>query len=163
LREWLLARLVRPVTRLLAVGVAPERLAWSLALGAALGLLPVLGVTTLLCAAAAGALRLNPVAIQLANYAVYPLQLPLVLVFVHAGAALLGAPALGLSLPELLAAFGADPLAFLQRFGRSGLHGVLAWALAAPLVAGIVYAASLPVLRTAAGRLARAGSAEDLR
>lgn len=70
-------RLVQPVIALLSQGITPEKIALSLAIGIVLGVFPVLGSTTLLCAAAAMVFRLNLPAIQLVNYIVYPLQLAL--------------------------------------------------------------------------------------
>lgn len=55
-------------------GVTPERLALTLVLGITLGIIPMLGTTTILCALAATALGLNLPAIQLVNGVVYPLQ-----------------------------------------------------------------------------------------
>ena len=57
-------RLVRPILRLLRQGVTPEKIALSLALGAVLGVFPVLGSTTALCTLAAITLRLNLPAIS---------------------------------------------------------------------------------------------------
>jgi uncharacterized protein (DUF2062 family) len=66
-------------------GISPRRLALTLALGFAIGCIPVVGIPTLLCAALALALRLNLPAIQAANYAVMPLQLLLIVPFVRFG------------------------------------------------------------------------------
>src|ERR1700733_8439018 len=66
-------------------GVSPRRLAITLALGFAIGCIPVVGVPTLLCAALAFGLRLNLPAIQAANYAAMPFQLALILPFVRLG------------------------------------------------------------------------------
>ena len=66
-------------------GITPRRLALTLALGFAIGCIPVVGIPTLLCAALALALRLNLPAIQAANYAVMPLQLLLIVPFVRFG------------------------------------------------------------------------------
>lgn len=66
-------------------GISPRRLAFTLALGFAVGCIPVVGIPTLLCAALALALRLNLPAIQAANYAVMPLQLLLIVPFVRFG------------------------------------------------------------------------------
>lgn len=60
-------RLIRPILDLLRQGVTPEKIALSLALGVALGVFPVLGSTTALCALAALVLRLNLPAIQIVN------------------------------------------------------------------------------------------------
>jgi uncharacterized protein (DUF2062 family) len=66
-------------------GISPRRLAFTFALGFAIGCIPVVGIPTLLCAALALALRLNLPAIQAANYAVMPLQLLLIIPFVRFG------------------------------------------------------------------------------
>ena len=70
-------RLILPILNLLRQGITPEKIALSIAFGIALGVFPVIGATTLLCAAAAIVLRLNLPAIQLVNYFVYPLQIAL--------------------------------------------------------------------------------------
>lgn len=66
-------------------GISPRRLALTLALGFAIGCIPVVGIPTLLCAALALLLRLNQPAIQAANYAAMPLQLILIVPFMHLG------------------------------------------------------------------------------
>jgi uncharacterized protein (DUF2062 family) len=70
-------------------GVSPDRLALTLALGFAVGCIPVLGAPTLLCAGLALVLRLNLPAIQAANYAAMPLQLMLIAPFLRLGGWLL--------------------------------------------------------------------------
>ena len=66
-------------------GISPRRLALTLALGFAVGCIPVVGIPTVLCAALALALRLNLPAIQMANYVAMPLQLALIVPFVRLG------------------------------------------------------------------------------
>jgi len=66
-------------------GISPSRLALTLALGFAIGCIPVIGIPTLVCAGLALALRLNLPAIQAANYAVMPLQFLLIVPFVRLG------------------------------------------------------------------------------
>ncbi|MGA3046409.1 MAG: DUF2062 domain-containing protein [Terracidiphilus sp.] len=66
-------------------GVSPRRLALTLALGFAIGCVPVVGIPTLVCAVLAIALRLNLPAIQAANYAAMPFQLLLIVPFVRLG------------------------------------------------------------------------------
>lgn len=66
-------------------GVSPRRLALTLALGFAVGCIPVVGIPTVLCAGLALALRLNLPAIQAANYAAMPFQLLLIVPFVRLG------------------------------------------------------------------------------
>src|SRR5271170_1307288 len=95
-------RIARPILDLLRQGVTPEKLALSLALGAAIGVFPALGTTTALCALVAFIWRLNLPAIQIVNYFVYPVQLALLIPFFRAGEILFGAPHLPLSLAEIL-------------------------------------------------------------
>ena len=63
--------------RWLRHGMSPRRLALTLALGFAIGCIPMVGVPTVLCAALAILFGLNQPAIQAANYAAMPLQIDL--------------------------------------------------------------------------------------
>lgn len=83
--RWNFESAERTVAAWLRQGITPERLAVTLALGFAIGCVPVVGVPTLLCAGLALALRLNLPAIQAANYAAMPFQLALILPFVRLG------------------------------------------------------------------------------
>jgi uncharacterized protein (DUF2062 family) len=156
MRGFLWRRVVDPLLLLLKQGLTPETLAKSLALGVTLGLFPVLGATTVLCVAAGLALRLSHPALQLANYVVYPLQVPLILVFVRLGESIVGAAPMPFSVERLLVFFREDPLAFLARFGSTGLHGILGWLTVAPLVGGALYVGLVPLLRYTARRVAPA-------
>src|SRR5579862_8497564 len=100
-REGVVALVVGQLTQ----GVTPDKIALSVALGLTLGIIPILGVTTVLCAAAAIWLRLNQPVIQLVNWLVYPLQLALVLVFIRIGEWITHAPVLTLSIPVLIQKF----------------------------------------------------------
>lgn len=66
-------------------GMSPQRLALTLALGFAIGCIPVIGIPTALCLVVALGLRLNVPAIQAANYAAMPLQVALIFPFVRLG------------------------------------------------------------------------------
>src|SRR5580658_7047125 len=79
-------KLVQPFVELLKQGVTPEKIALTVALGISLGVIPMLGTTTMLCTLAAVSLRLNLPGILLINGVVYPLQLLLVVPFLRAGA-----------------------------------------------------------------------------
>jgi uncharacterized protein (DUF2062 family) len=69
----------------------PETLALIVALGLVFGTFPVYGCPTLLCLAAALALRLNAPALQAVNYMASPLQLALLVPFHRVGERLLPA------------------------------------------------------------------------
>lgn len=84
------ARTVERLSRWLKEGVSVETLALSIAIGFALGICPLFGVPTVLCAVAAVVLRLNFPAVQLVNYLVYPLQILLAWPFARLGTLLFG-------------------------------------------------------------------------
>lgn len=69
----------------LSQGISPERLALTLALGFAIGCLPMVGIPTAICLVIAMGLRLNVPAIQAANYAAMPLQVILIFPFLRLG------------------------------------------------------------------------------
>ena len=150
-------RVVDPLVDLLAQGLTPDRLALSLAVGFVLGLFPIVGVTTLLCLAAGFAFRMNHLALQLANHLAYPLQVPLVLAFVRLGERLVGAPRVSFDPRALVRHFERDTTGFLREFGRSGLHGILAWSLVAPVLILALFFALRPLLRRLDAALRRAG------
>lgn len=108
MQNWLQSRKDQMATWL-GMGISPDRLALTLALGFAIGCLPLVGVTTGVCLVVAIVLRLNMPAIQAANYAAMPLQLALVLPFIKLGNRLFASgetPTLGKALlqgPLLLA------------------------------------------------------------
>lgn len=73
------------VTQWLLEGIAPERLALTLAVGFVLGCIPLLGIPTGLCVVVALAFRLNQPVIQAANYAAMPFQMALIVPFARLG------------------------------------------------------------------------------
>jgi uncharacterized protein (DUF2062 family) len=139
-------RVVGPVTTSLRQGLTPERIARSLAWGAAVGLFPVVGTTTLLGLALAPALRLNLPLLQVASWAVYPLQLLLVLPLVRLGERLSGTAA-SLAATPPAALVSGEALSSLQRVGVGALNGVLGWITILPVVVLVLYQASLSLLR----------------
>ena len=148
-------RLTDYLLGLLEQGTSPESLALSLAVGVCLGLFPVLGVTTFLCLLAGGVFRLNHAALQIANYAVMPLQLVLILVFVRLGEWLTGAATMPVNPVELASLARADPFGFLARFGLTVLRGILGWSVVTPFVGPPLHAVLLPLLRGLARGLRR--------
>jgi len=76
-------------------GMPPETVALILTIGLVLGVFPIFGLPTLLCAAAAFALRLNLPAVQLVNQLVSPLQLALFIPLGRIGGHIIGEPSAG--------------------------------------------------------------------
>jgi uncharacterized protein (DUF2062 family) len=140
-------RIVRPLLDLLRHGVTPEKLALSIALGVALGVFPVLGTTTALCALAALILRLNLPAIQIVNYFVYPAQIALLIPFARLGEKLFGAPHLPLSVAQIHGMIHANRWAAAQFLWTTVWHATVAWCLIAPALMLLAYVVVLPLLR----------------
>jgi uncharacterized protein (DUF2062 family) len=139
-------------------GISPRRLALTLALGFAVGCIPVIGIPTVLCAGLALALRLNLPAIQTANYIAMPAQLALMVPFVRLGGWLIprhGDPApIGLAFhPRMLLHLPAVNIA--TWIGDLAGKALLAWLLVAiPAVALMTFALThmlrrIPALNTA--------------
>lgn len=141
-----------PLVALLTQGATPEKLASGIAWAFVCSLLPFLGFTTGLNATVAFWRKLNQPLMQAVNYALTPVQLALILVYVRVGETIWGATGDRFSVVEMLAAFRDLSLGeFLQRFGLAGAHAFTAWALTAPLLYWIIYYIARPALR----RLAR--------
>jgi uncharacterized protein (DUF2062 family) len=71
--------------RVLQGGLTPQKLALTLCLGSATGVMPLLWGTTILAAGLAALFRLNQAAMQALNYLCYPLQLALFIPFCQLG------------------------------------------------------------------------------
>lgn len=145
-------RIGRLVVDLLKKGLTPEKLALSIVLGAAIGVIPVLGATTILCGIVAAAFGLNQPVIQAVNYLVYPLQFILLIPFMRAGEWLFGSPRLHLSVTEIAAAVARDPLGAISAFWTITMQALVAWLLFGIATAVVSY----PMLTLLLRRVARA-------
>jgi uncharacterized protein (DUF2062 family) len=154
MKSFLQRRVLRPIQRLLLQGITPQKIALTLALGVVLGLFPVMGSTSLLCAAAAIALRLNLPAIQAVNYFMYPLQLLLIVPFIRAGEFLFRAQRTTLTLKQMIALLHDGFLPAMHTLGILALQGIAAWLLIAPVAIALLYAAFLAITRRAASMAA---------
>jgi uncharacterized protein (DUF2062 family) len=147
MRDFLQRRLVAPLLALLRQGVSPRELALSLALGIVIGLVPILGVSTALCALVALALRLNMPAIQLVNYLLTPLQLLLIIPQLRFGEWVARAPRFPITLESGLALLSQGVLHAVQVLATAIAHATLGWILLAPLAAYLLFRILEPVLR----------------
>lgn len=135
--------------------ISPRRLALTIALGFAIGCIPVVGVTTTLCVVVAYALRLNFPVIQAANWAAAPLQIALIVPFVRLGGRLLGfGSGRGIVARSLL---HSSPAAFFLQMSSLAGQALLAW-----LVIAIPAVALMTVMLTRAFRRVPAVAAADV-
>jgi uncharacterized protein (DUF2062 family) len=147
MREFLQRRLVTPLLALLRQGVTPRELALCLALGTTIGLVPVLGVSTALCALVAVLLKLNMPAIQLVNYLLTPLQLLLIIPLLRFGERLAGAPPYPVTLESGLALLSQGVIAAIRTLATAIAHATLGWLVLAPLLVFVLYRGLEPVFR----------------
>lgn len=114
-------------------GISPQRLALTLALGFAIGCIPVIGLPTAVCLVVALGLRLNMPAIQAANYAAMPFQIALVFPFVRLGGWLFSSTAHPGMNSGMLAQ--GSPMKIIWASGSLAGEALAAWLLTAvPMV-----------------------------
>ena len=145
--SWLYRRTVLPVLALLRLGTSPEQLAWSIAAGALIGINPILGSTTVLCLAAAFLFRLNIPASQVGTHAMYPLELALVLPFLHVGTRVFGTAPLAMSHGALFSAARHAPLELLRQIWMWEWHALIVWAVFAAIAVPTLARLLTPLLR----------------
>ncbi|NME70397.1 DUF2062 domain-containing protein [Flammeovirga aprica] len=124
-------RVLVPLRTLLRQGLTPSKLAWSFAVGLLIGSSPLLGFCTWICLIAASVLRLNQLAIQIANYAIYPLQVLLIVPYIELGSSWFGKKAEGVTFEKLQASIDAGLLEGLKEIGLLMLQGGAAWLVVA--------------------------------
>ena len=146
-RGFLRRRLVDPLLALLRQGVDPSRLALGVALAFVIGVVPVLGVSTALCAAVALAFGLNLPAMQVVNYLLTPVQLILIIPWLRFGELLANAPRFPITLESGLALLSQGVVDAVVVLGTAILHATLGWIVVAPLLAFALHRILVPVFR----------------
>jgi uncharacterized protein (DUF2062 family) len=139
--------LVVPVKGLLQMGASPERLAWSLAVGMVVGVNPLLGSTTLLALGLAAVFRLNVVASQVGNHAMYPVEIALFPVFIKLGSVLFVTEKLPLEGKQLWGAVKSHPWDTTVVLWRWEWHALVVWAMFAVVALPAIGFGLGPVLR----------------
>jgi uncharacterized protein (DUF2062 family) len=146
-------KVIEPLLALLMQGVSPHRLALCVAIGVVVGNIPILGVSTILCAAIALTLRLNLPAIQIVQAAMAPTQLLLIIPFVRLGEWILRLPPEPVSLKQGMALLAQGVGHAIAVLSDAILHAGLAWTLVAPLAVYCIYKLLTPVFIRAAAQL----------
>ena len=143
MRNWLKRYLLDPLLALLRQGVSPRRLALCTA------------ISTVLCTIIALTFRLNLPAMQLAQGAMAPLQLLLIIPYVRLGEWLLRAPRQPLSIKASLALLSEGAGHAIVVLWDAIVHASVAFALVAPVATFILYRLFIPVFERAAARIKR--------
>jgi hypothetical protein len=108
-----------------------------------------------LCLAAAFSLRLNVVASQIANHAMFPLELALVIPFIRLGSRVFHTAVMPLSPHLFFQAARSAPLALTRQIWLWEWHAFVLWAVAAVVAAPAIAVGLTPVLRRLLVRVQR--------
>ncbi|EMO75969.1 PF09835 family protein [Leptospira kirschneri str. 200801925] len=125
-------------------GITPEKISLSIVVGAGMGVFPLIGTTMALCGILGVLFRLNPVAIQLANYLVYPLQIILIFPFLKTGSIVTSTP-LDLSWAERISSDNVFVVA--KGIFDVAAFAVLGWLIWVPIISIVFYFLLLPFLK----------------
>ena len=153
--NWIYRRGVLPILALLRMGATPRSLAWSIAAGALIGINPVIGSTTLLCLAVTFRFRLNIVATQIANHAMFPLELALVVPFIRLGSRVFHTAAMPLAPRVFLQAARTAPLTLTRDLWMWLWHAFVLWAAIALVAAPLLALAITALLERVQARIRR--------
>ena len=153
--SWIYRRGVLPILALLRMGATPRSLAWSIAAGLLIGINPLIGTTTVLCLAASFSFRLNVVASQIANHAMFPLELALVIPFIRLGSRVFHTAAMPLSPRLFFQAARTAPIALTRQLWLWEWHALVLWAAISVVAAPLIALALTPLLQRLHTRIQR--------
>lgn len=153
-RTWVQRRLLDPFLSLLKAGLSPGSLALTVGVGAALGSMPIVGLTTVLSLIVALRLRLNVAATQLVAHLMSPVQLLLLLPLLRYGAALLGhgEEVAGLTLAEIKRMLTHDLGGLWRLLWRAELGALAIWAVGSVVLVAALYFGLKPVFKKVLAR-----------
>ena len=153
--NWIYRRGVLPILALLRMGATPRSLAWSIAAGLLIGINPIVGTTTILCLAAAFSFRLNVVASQIANHAMFPVELVLVIPFIRLGSRVFHTAAMPLSPRVFIHAVRTAPIALTRQLWLWEWHAFVMWAAISVVAVPLIALALTPLLKRMLARIHR--------
>jgi uncharacterized protein (DUF2062 family) len=157
-KQWLYRRLVEPLLALLRQGMTPSSLALCVSIGIVVGNIPILGVSTILCTVIALVLRMNLPAMQLAQAAMAPTQIVLIIPFVRMGEWITRAPRQPLSIKEGLTLIEQGVWHAVTVLWQAIVHAGIAWILVAPPAVYVLYRVLTPIFARASARVRRSPS-----
>ena len=140
-------KIIIPFIDLLKQGISPEMLALSVALGFIVGIVPMVGVTTVICTILALWLNLNIAAIQIVNYIAAPLQLILYIPFIKAGEKLFGFTDSNITVSEIQQMFSDSIIHAVKTLWLVNLQGIYIWLMISIPVSLMLYYLFLFVFR----------------
>lgn len=133
-------RVAAPLIALLKQGIAPAKLAQTLAAGFVCSMFPILGTTSLLNLVVGIRFRLNHPVMQAMNQLLGPLHLVMIVVYVRLGERVWHMHDDPFTVREFIhACHTASWHELFSRFGWAAMHSITAWAVTAPLFFAVIY------------------------
>ena len=142
-------RVVDPILNLLRQGLSPRDLALCLALGAGVGMFPVLGVSTPALTLIALWQRLNLAVIQLVSWLVGPLQLALIIPFMRFGEWVLGSEPQPMTIEAGMEIISQGVFQAIVTLWDAIVHASVGWILIGPAAIFVLYRLLIQVLERA--------------
>ena len=127
--RYLKKKIIYSLSKILKDGLTHKRLSLVIALGITVSIFPVIGTTTLICTLIAFLFNLNLPAIQLANYAAFPLQITLFFPFLKIGETISTVSVEPLSQAQLLSTFDEGIFYAIQNLSNYLIIACLGWFL----------------------------------
>ena len=137
--DWLRRKVRDPLVAELRQGATPEAVSAAVTVSFAIAILPVIGVTTLVCLLVGRVFRLNHVVMQIINHSSYPLQILLIVPFVRLGETVTGARHIHLTPKAIIDEFNRSFSDFVEKFWMAYVHGMIGWVISVPLACWILH------------------------
>lgn len=129
----------------LTQGVQPRDIALTCAIAFVVGTFPFFGTTTLFCFLFGVWFRLNQPLLQALNYALTPVHLLGIPIYLKIGEFILSAPSVSIHPLEMIDLFKSNWRIFFTQYGMAMLHAILAWIIVAPFLGVLIYFFVLPI------------------
>ena len=128
-------------------GLSHSSIALGISVGVTMGIMPVIGISTMLCFFISWLLHLNHILIQAFNYLVYPLQIILYVPFVYAGSKLFGGQEQSFNLNDFHSLSEGNFFHNVLNMGMMNLNGLLLWVIISIPLTIVIYYLSLNILQ----------------
>lgn len=136
--QWIFKQITQRLKLIAGSGLSPRSMVLTVCIGGAMGLLPLIWGTSLLCLWLGQRFRLNHLVLQSINYLLYPVQLALLVPFCKLGTLLiLWGPSIAPD--QLLTVHHAGVFSALSLLLWLSFKALLAWLITVPPVALLVY------------------------
>lgn len=108
-------------------GMTPEKIAQSVVMGIIIGIIPYLGVSTILALFVATKMKLNQVLTQAVNYLIYPVQIIMIPIYIKAVGFIFQVGEAPVRPDLIYKQFVESPTAFMMKYGLIGLYSFFVW------------------------------------